>query len=126
MEIDLKIVGNRIRTKRERMNMTQSELAETLGYKTRDMISRIESGAINLPMDKVVAIADALHMTVSDLLGLDEYVHDDVKIVEVNDPFEGLSPEDKDKALQYIELLRSSSVWRRQNGMEKGGDSGSR
>ena len=126
MEIDLKIVGNRIRTKRERMNMTQSELAETLGYKTRDMISRIESGAINLPMDKVVAIADALHMTVSDLLGLDEYVHDDVKIVEVDDPFEGLSPEDKDKALQYIELLRSASVWRRQNGMEKGGDSGSR
>lgn len=126
MEIDLKIVGNRIRTKRERMNMTQSELAETLGYKTRDMISRIESGAINLPMDKVVAIADALHMTVSDLLGLDEYGHDDVKIVEVNDPFEGLSPEDKDKALQYIELLRSASVWRRQNGTGKGGDSGSR
>lgn len=62
-------LGANIRTARERLNMTQEELAKKLGYKSRSSINKIESGENDIPQSKVVEFAKALGVTVMDLLG---------------------------------------------------------
>ena len=62
-------LGENIRAARERLNMTQDELAKKLGYKSRSSINKIESGENDIPPSKVIDFAKALDVTVMDLLG---------------------------------------------------------
>ena len=62
-------LGENIRAARERLNMTQDELAKKLGYKSRSSINKIESGENDIPQSKVIEFAKALDVTVMDLLG---------------------------------------------------------
>lgn len=62
-------LGSNIRAARERLNMTQEELAKKLGYKSRSSINKIESGENDIPQSKVLEFAKALDVTVMDLLG---------------------------------------------------------
>ena len=62
-------LGANIRAARERLNMTQEELAKKLGYKSRSSINKIESGENDIPQSKVMEFAKALGVTVMDLLG---------------------------------------------------------
>lgn len=61
-----------IREKRKELGMTQSELAEKLGYADKSMIAKIEKGAVDLPQSKIMAFAKALQTSASDLLGWKE------------------------------------------------------
>lgn len=65
-------IGDRIRERREELRMTQSELAEYMGYKSRSSINKIEKGTNDIPQSKVVRFAEALDTTVSYLMGWDE------------------------------------------------------
>lgn len=65
-------IGKKIRDRRESLNMTQEELAEKLGYKSRSSINKIESSGRNLPQSKIVAIAKALRTSPSYLMGWSE------------------------------------------------------
>ena len=65
-------IGKKIRDRRESLNMTQEELAEKLGYKSRSSINKIESSGRNLPQSKIVAIATALRTSPSYLMGWDD------------------------------------------------------
>lgn len=66
-------VYKKIRDIRIRKGMTQEELAEAVGYKSgRSMIAKIESGLVDLPMVKISAIASALGVDPSFLMGWDE------------------------------------------------------
>lgn len=58
-----------IREQRELLGYTQQELAEKTGYKDRTSIAKIESGKIDLPQSKIIAFAEALNVTPSDLMG---------------------------------------------------------
>ncbi len=49
-----------IRKRREELGMSQSKLAELMGYSDKSMISRIESGQVDLPYSKVIEFAKAL------------------------------------------------------------------
>ena len=60
-----------IKARRKQLNITQSELAEAVGYTDKAMISMIEHGKIDLPYSKIVAIAKALSVSPGDLLGDD-------------------------------------------------------
>lgn len=64
-------IGNRIRMRREELNMTQDELAQLLGYKSRSSINKIESGENKLPTDKVAAFAKALDTTTQYIMGVE-------------------------------------------------------
>lgn len=64
-----------IRKRRESLGYTQQELAEKTGYKDRTSIAKIESGKIDLPQSKILAFADALKTTPSELMGWDDEVH---------------------------------------------------
>lgn len=58
-----KIIGNRIRKRREQLGMTQDQLAQRAGYKSRTSINKIELGVQAVTQKKIKPIADALLTT---------------------------------------------------------------
>lgn len=60
-----------IKSRRIELNMTQTDLAKLLGYADKSMIAKIEKGAVDLPQTKILAFANALHISPGDLMGLD-------------------------------------------------------
>ena len=62
---DMKLVGQRIKARREALGMTQEELADLLGYKSRSSLNKIELGIQGLRQSKIKAVADALRTTPS-------------------------------------------------------------
>lgn len=62
----------RIKERREALNMSQDELAVKLGYKSRSSINKIELGKSDIPQSKIKAFADALDTTPGYLMGWEE------------------------------------------------------
>ena len=60
---------DRIRARREELNMSQEELAKRLGYKSRSTIAKIESGENDITQSKIVAFAKALGVKPAYLMG---------------------------------------------------------
>lgn len=64
-------LGQNIRLYRERLGLSQEELAKRLGYKDRSTIAKIESNVNDITQSKIIAIADALKTTPAVLMGWD-------------------------------------------------------
>lgn len=62
-------LGQNIRIYREKLGMTQEDLARKLGYKDRSTIAKIESDVNDITQSKIVAIAEALQTTPAALMG---------------------------------------------------------
>lgn len=62
-------VGVNVRKRRIALGMTQSELAEKLGY-SKSSIMKIETGINELPISRLCETARALHTTPLELIGL--------------------------------------------------------
>ncbi len=62
-------IGDRIRKKREELGMSQDELAEKVGYKSRSSINKIEKDGRGLPQSKILLFAKALNTTPAYLMG---------------------------------------------------------
>lgn len=65
-------VGERIKECREKLGLTQDELAQITGYKSRSSINKIEKGGNDLPQSKIVAFAKALKTTPAYLMGWED------------------------------------------------------
>lgn len=59
----------RIRERREALEMSQTELADMLGYSDRSAIAKIEKGINDITQSKIEAFAEALHTTPAYLMG---------------------------------------------------------
>jgi len=59
----------RIRQRREELGMSQDEIAEKLGYKSRSTIAKIESGENDITQSKIVAFARVLDTSPAYLMG---------------------------------------------------------
>lgn len=75
------MMGQRIKSRREQLNMSQDELAKKCGYTSRSTINKIELGQRNLPQSKVMAMASALGVHVGYLFG----IADEEKSTEASD-----------------------------------------
>ncbi len=64
-------LGPRIKELRERLNITQEELASRVGYKGRSMISRLEKGNTGIPLKKIPIFAKALQTSPEELMEFD-------------------------------------------------------
>lgn len=64
-------IGDKIRARRLELNMTQEELADRLGYKSKSTINKIELGINDIVQSKVVEFAKALDTTTSYLMSWD-------------------------------------------------------
>ncbi|WP_094607772.1 hypothetical protein SPSIL_008600 [Sporomusa silvacetica DSM 10669] len=62
----------RIRLRREELNMSQEELAKRLGYKSRSSINKIEIGENDIPQSKIKAFAEVLQTSPSYLMGWED------------------------------------------------------
>lgn len=65
-------IGMRIRKQREALGLSQQELAEKMGYKTRSAINKIEMGINGIPQEKIIKFAQVLKTTPSHLMGLQD------------------------------------------------------
>lgn len=65
-------IGQKIKDLRNRLGMTQDELAQKVGYSSRTTINKVEKGVIDLSESKIMAFAKALNATPAFLLGLND------------------------------------------------------
>ncbi len=63
--------GRKIKERRQALGMTQEELAHKVGYRSRASINKIELER-DIPLRKLKPIADALEISVSDLMGWED------------------------------------------------------
>ena len=65
-------VADRIKLKREELNMSQEELAQKIGNKDKSTISKIEKSGNDITMKNIQRIANALGVTSQYLMGWEE------------------------------------------------------
>lgn len=63
------VLYENIRRRREELGISQEELANMLGYKSRSSINKIEKGINDIPQSKIVEFARALKTTPEGLMG---------------------------------------------------------
>lgn len=74
-----------IARRRKDVGMTQDELARAAGYDNRSSIAKLETGAVDIPFSKILAIAEALQTDPVELMGLDPVDTYSRPVVELND-----------------------------------------
>lgn len=65
-------IGQIIKKRREELGMSQEQLAQKTGYKSRSSINKIEVDGRGLPQSKIFAFAQALETTPAYLMGWDD------------------------------------------------------
>lgn len=62
-------LGQRMKSRRKELKLTQADLAAMLGYKDKSTIAKIESGTNDITQSRAWEIANALQMPISYLMG---------------------------------------------------------
>lgn len=96
-------IYDKIKYLREKMNLSQEELANKLGYKSKTSIHKIEQKKTDLPLSKVKEFAKVLNTTPEFLLGYNELKKE--KITKDNMAFfksTDISDEDKKEVLDLL------------------------
>lgn len=91
-------IYDRIKERREKLGLTQDELAKELGYISRSSIAKIESGKVDIPQSKILSFAKALKTTPSYIMGW----------AEENEQINLLSKKDK---LQYDTFMSEATLF---------------
>lgn len=65
-------IGQRIKSRREELGMSQEDLAHKIGYKSKSSINKIELDIQQLRQSKIKQIADALETTTDYIMGWSE------------------------------------------------------
>lgn len=72
-------IYTRIKKLREAKGMTQEQLAEKTGYKTRSAINKIEAGLRDINQSQIVSFANALNVSPAYLMGWEKDSNDNSK-----------------------------------------------
>jgi len=62
-------IGERIKTRRQELGLTQEDLANRMGYKSKSTINKIEMGINDITQSKIELFAAALNTTPAHLMG---------------------------------------------------------
>lgn len=119
----LKLYEN-IKNRRLELGLTQTQLADKLGYADKSMIAKIEKGSIDLPQSKILAFANALKLAPGDLMGWDDNPSSSAPDqAAVLDPAEehllsvyrDLNNDGRNKLLGYADDLQASGRYKKYN-----------
>lgn len=99
-------IGDRIRIKREERHMSQTELANRMGYKSRTTIGKIETGVNDITQSNVVRFAEVLNTTIAYLMGWEDDEIDEKEPLIPNAPLS----ERIGKKRTYIRHKRHMSI----------------
>lgn len=104
MNVDFKMIGERIRLARKRMGYTQEKLAElldvTIGY-----VSQVERGATKISLDLLAEIASVLNCDLSDFLCGASIRTEQYYVKEIGEEFKLLNEKEKKLVRSFIRLL---------------------
>ena len=64
-------LSTRVRLRREELGLSQEQLAQRMGYRSKSSITKLEKGVNDIPQAKLEELAAALETTPAYLLGLD-------------------------------------------------------
>lgn len=107
----MNVLGERIRQRREELGMTQTELAERMGYKSRSSINKIENGTNDIVQSKVEKFAKVLDTSIGFLMGWDK-----MPVVHVAEVKAEKNESDtyyiNDDAREYAEFLRANPEYK--------------
>ena len=70
-EVFVSELSTRLHLRRKELGLSQEELAQRMGYRSKSSITKLEKGINDLPQSKVEELAAALETTPAYLLGLD-------------------------------------------------------
>lgn len=103
---DLTSIGNRLYSYRRRLGMTQAEVAEAAGLSDRTYAD-IERGTVNMRIETMLRICDALHITPDEVLTEDAptvAARQEALFARLN----ALSQKDRETALRLLEVYLQS------------------
>lgn len=103
---DFRKIGNRLLAIRKKMGLTQMEVAEAAGLSDRTYAD-IERGSVNMRIETILRICDALHITPDEIL-LEDKSKLSVKQEELIAKLNACSEKDKDTALRLLEVYLQS------------------
>lgn len=112
-------IGERIKSLRKQMGLSQEELADKADYKNRSSIARIENGSTDIPAEKLRLLADILQTTtffIETGIDFNDYAFDWVaieeseracedRISEIRGMFSRLSEAGQKKVVEFTEYL---------------------
>lgn len=108
-------MGNRIRTRREELGLSQEQLAFAVGYKSRSSINKIELGKNDIPQSTIAKLASALSTTASYIMGAGEEQTpaadpaEDCPIVRI---YNSLNESGQDEIVRYGNYLISQDKYK--------------
>jgi transcriptional regulator with XRE-family HTH domain len=110
--INLKQVSERLKSRRTELGMSLQDVSERTGL-SPSTIMRYESQSIHkLPVDNLILLADALDVSVSELLGIDSEdgngERKNLTVEESNllDQYHRLNAEGREKVIDYISDIK--------------------
>lgn len=101
-------IGDRIKQLREAKKMSQDELAQAVGYKSRSTVGKIELGKMDITQSSVVAIAKALGTTPGYLMGWEDNLApsaESLENLELAKKIGQMSPDDRKLVIDLINKL---------------------
>ena len=103
---DFHTIGNNLYNIRKKMGMTQADVAEAAGLSDRTYAD-IERGCVNMRIETVLRICDALHITPDEILTKDSPTLSE-KESEIFARLNMCSPKDKEVALRLLTVYLES------------------
>ena len=95
-------IGQKIKKRREELDMTQEELAKKLGYANRSSVNKVETSR-EVSMKKIKSYADALDTTVAYLMGWEDK-EDIIEIADIDTKLILMEKQVKEYALKLAKL----------------------
>ena len=99
-------MGLRIKSLREEKKLSQSVLAELVGYKDKTAIAKVEAGKVDLPQSKISAFAKALNTTTSYLFE-DSNIDDNPKTIAAHFDGDEYTEEELDEIRKFAEFVKA-------------------
>lgn len=103
---EFSIIGNKLYSIRKRMGLTQSDVAEAAELSSRTYAD-IERGSVNMRIETVLRICNALHITPDEILTTDNSSVAS-KQEELWERLNACSPKDKETALNILSVYLES------------------
>ena len=102
--MDQVALGKRIKAARERVGMTQEDLAAAVDYSV-DHVSVVERGVKPPKLEKLVAIANVLNVGTDELLQYSLNAATMLRATELSERLKTLSPDGQRKVMNVLDAL---------------------
>ncbi len=84
-------IGDKIKQLRQSLDLTQDELAQKVGYKSRSSINKIELGERDVSRPMIIKFAEALNTTPAYLMGWEDDPNETDQIAELINKYDNIS-----------------------------------